>query len=392
MATAIRDCQLEDLMLWMSSPEWVLANSPVVIWRPLSRGGTGRAGPPYTPSLHDILNVEDAVELEFAILDPNNGELREGRVSIIVEAPGAQNAPVVLRGEDLLYHLFALHLTILARTLYGVEHYVGRLVGVGGVSMDLAVLLLELLDELLTLGGECARRHPTEGNVGPLGGGSPLSDERVDVDAVRADEGDVIVGHPGADLVFDELASVVLDDAAEVDGVGVRLFDLVHQRAVVGGRAVYALAPEDLYVEELGILLDLIREPLAVSLLVVEDVDRFDSLLIHQLGGSSALLVVGHDHASVIALARRVVLLRLGRIGAGLGEADVGVGGADHAELGFIEDRDLYRRATGVEGPDPADDLLVLGGFLGVLGALGLIPLPGLGCGIIHGLVLDLDV
>jgi hypothetical protein len=57
--------------------------------------------------------------------------------------------------------------------------------------------------------------------------------------------------------------------------------------------------------------------------------------------------------------------------------------------VGLVEDRDLDRRAAGVERPDPADDFLVLGGLLGVLGALGCVPLTGLRRGVVQGLILD---
>jgi hypothetical protein len=50
------------------------------------------------------------------------------------------------------------------------------------------------------------------------------------------------------------------------------------------------------------------------------------------------------------------------------------------------------RRAAGVKRPDPADDLIVLGGLLGVLGALGCVPLTGLRRGVVHGLILNRHV
>ena len=95
--------------------------------------------------------------------------------------------------------------------------------------------------------------------------------ERVHEDAVGTDEGDLVVAHAGPDLVLDELGRVVLDDAAEVDGVGLSLRDLVHQRTVVGRRAVDALAADDLYALFFRSLLELVGEALAVGLLVVED-------------------------------------------------------------------------------------------------------------------------
>src|SRR5215213_5876755 len=397
-ATARRELQLEDLMLFIRAPERGFAASPVVMSVLRSGAGAGSTGPALAPSLLQLGDVEDAVELELAALDVLDRELREGRVAVFVEAPRgafAENALVVFRGEDLLHHrLTVRHAAgLLGGLLDGVEHHVGRLVGVGGVGLDgLVLLLLVVLDELLALPGELALGQAAEGDVDSLRGVARLGEELVHEDAVGSDEGDLVVGHAGADLVLDELGRVILDDAAEVDGVRVGLRDLVHQRAVVGRRAVYPLAADHLYALILRGLLELVGEALAVSLLVVEDVDRLESLIQHQRDAGLALLVVGHDHAGVVELARRVVLLGLGRVGAGLRQADVGVRRADHAEPGLVEDRDLDRRAPGVERPDPADDLLVLRGRLRVLGALGGVPLPGLRRGVVQDLVLDVDV
>src|SRR5829696_81314 len=396
-ATARRDPQVEDLMLWTRALERGFTASPVVmsVLR-FEAGGRSRPAPALAPSLLQFGYVEHAVELELAALDRLDRELREGSVAVLIEAPGAEGALVVLGGEDLLHHGLPIgHLAagLLGGLLDRVEHHVGRLVGVGGVRLDgVVVRLLVGLDELLTLFGELALRQAAEGDVDTLRGVARLGEELVHEDAVRTDKGDLIVAHPGPDLVLDELGRVVLDDAAEVDGVGVGLCDLVHKRTVVGRRTVYTLAADDVDALVLRGLLELVGEALAVGLLVVEDVDGLEALVQHQRDAGLALLVVGHDHAGVVALARRVVLLRLVRLTARLGQADVGVRGADHAEPGLVEDRDLHRRAPRVEGPDPADDLLVLGRRLRVLRALGRVPLPCLRRGVVQDLVFNVDV
>src|ERR687897_1717878 len=314
--TAIRDPQVEDFMPSIMAAERVLVTLPVVIYRPQS--GTGdrtRSGPPLDGRscrpLH-LAGIDGALVLELAVLDLLDRELRKSGVAVLIEAPRAEDAVVVLGGEDLLQHRLAGDLALLGGPLYGVEHHVGRLVSVGGVGLDIIVVpALVFLDELLTLRGELALRQSSEGDVGSLCSRSGLGDECVDEDAVGSDKEDIVVAHTGPDLVLEELGGVVLYDATEVDGVGVLLGDLVHHRAEVGRGGIDTLPADDLYTEFFGALLDLIGEPLTVGLLVVEDVNGLHAFLFHQEGARLALLVVGHDHAGVVALARRVVLLRL---------------------------------------------------------------------------------
>src|SRR3712207_5498241 len=97
-ATAMRDSQLEDLMLWIRAPERDFVASTVVIYHPPveSRGPAARPVPAFAPLLLQLGDVENAVELELTALDRLDGELREGRVAVLVEAPGTENALVVL--------------------------------------------------------------------------------------------------------------------------------------------------------------------------------------------------------------------------------------------------------------------------------------------------------
>src|ERR671912_1692959 len=327
-ATAIRDDQVEDFIPSITAAERVLVPSPVVIQGPHSGTGDRNFSGPRSlvvpvDRLH-VAGIDGALVLELAVLDPLDRELRKGRVAVLVEAPRAEDAVVVLGGEDLLQHRLAGDLAILGGPLYGVEHHVGRLVCVCGVGLDIIVVpALVFLDELLTLRGELALRQSSEGDVDALCSRSGLGEECVEEDAVGSDKEDVVVAHAGPDLVFDELGGVVLYDATEVDGVGGLLGDLVHHRTEVGSGGVDALTAYDLYTEFIRALLHLIGEALSVGLLVVEDINGLDAFLLHQEGASLALLVVGHDHAGVVALTRRVVLLRLVGLTTGLGQADV---------------------------------------------------------------------
>src|SRR4028118_642395 len=347
ITAAMRVSQPEPLILCSRASDLLFAAPPVVIGLLFQQRGPARAAGPhadYPWLLLEVRYVDDPVERELAAFDGLDGELGEARVALLVEAPGPEHTLEVLGGEDLFDDRLALRhpAGLVGGPLDGVEHHVGRLVGVCGVGLDLVVVLaLVGLHELLALGGELALRQAAEGDVDALGRVAGLAEKLVHEDAVGADEEDLVVGHPGADLVLDELGGVVLDDAAEVNGVRLRLGDLVHQRAVVGGRAVDALATQDLDALLLGGLLELVGEALAVGLLVVEDVDGLHALLHHERGAGLALLVVGHDHAGVVALAGRVVLVRLVGLAAGLCQADVGVGRADHRKARLVEGRGL---------------------------------------------------
>src|SRR5918997_2617076 len=190
MTAAMRVSQPEPLILCSSASDLRFAAPPVVIG-PLfqQRGPARKAGPhaDYPWPLLEVRYVDDPVERELAALDGLNGELGEARVALLVEAPGAEHALEVLGGEDLVDDSLPLGhpAGLVGGPLDGIEQHVGGLVGVGGVGLDLVIVLgLVRLDELLPLGGELALGQTAEGDIDALCGVACLGDELVDEDAV----------------------------------------------------------------------------------------------------------------------------------------------------------------------------------------------------------------
>ena len=106
-------------------------------------------------------------------------------------------------------------------------------------------------------------------------------------------------------------AAVVVDPAEE-DAVGAGRLDLLEDRGVAGGLRVPGVVAEDLDAVLGGVVLEDLGHALAVGLVVVEDVALLHAEgLAGEDGGRRALDVVGGDDARVVALARRVVLVRL---------------------------------------------------------------------------------
>src|SRR5829696_4809232 len=138
-ATAIRDDQVEDFIPSITAAERVLVASPVDIQGPHSGTGDRRRSVPRSlvvpvDRLH-LAGIDGALVLELAVLDLLDRELRKGRVAVLVEAPRAEDAVVVLGGEDLVQHRLVGDLALLGGSLYGIEHHVGRLVSVGSVGL-----------------------------------------------------------------------------------------------------------------------------------------------------------------------------------------------------------------------------------------------------------------
>src|SRR5919202_3817384 len=100
IATAMRDCQLEDLTPSSRVAPLGFASCVVAIRIPLLDRGTrekASGSPAVHPNLRPTIlrNVDGPVELELAVLDPLAGELGEGGVAILIEAPSAEHAIVV---------------------------------------------------------------------------------------------------------------------------------------------------------------------------------------------------------------------------------------------------------------------------------------------------------
>src|SRR5215210_2801499 len=145
IATARRDCQLEDLTPSIRAAPLGFASCVVAIRVPILEehrflSGEPSEKVPRSPAVHHepqptlgFFEGEDPVELELAVLDPVAGEFGEGSVAVLVEAPGTEHAIVVLGREQLPDHAFAGDLPVgVVGPLNGVEQHVGRLVAVGG--------------------------------------------------------------------------------------------------------------------------------------------------------------------------------------------------------------------------------------------------------------------
>ncbi len=148
------------------------------------------------------------------------------------------------------------------------------------------------------------------------------------------------------------------------------LAQVLRLRSVVGRLGVDATGVGQLVVVVLGRQLDVGRQPLAEDLVVVQDADGGASVLVHDLGQRGALDGVLRHDPRVVALAGRVVDVRLADVGVGAGlvggEADGRVARRDHRQARLVVDRDRDRRGAGVEGAEIGDRRVVLGGALRV--------------------------
>src|SRR4028119_424648 len=103
MTAATRVSQPEPLILCSRASDLLFAAPPVVIGPLFQQRGPARAAGPqadYPWPLREVRHVDDPVERELAALDGLDGELGEARVALLVEAPGAEHALVVLGGDD----------------------------------------------------------------------------------------------------------------------------------------------------------------------------------------------------------------------------------------------------------------------------------------------------
>src|SRR3954452_17299131 len=357
-------------------------------------GGTGgrRAGrgvmPRPAPRGLALLGLDDLVEDELAALDLVSAVVRQRRVAVLVDRVLAQDRLAVLDLEERVDHGLAV-VALVAGVLDRLQHDAHGLVPVDRVRLGiLAELGLVLLEEVLArlrveLGVE--RRVGDEGHL--LGGRADLRAERGLSHAVRAEE--LRRRHRGVQ-VLPELHGVVLGDAAEEDAVGALPLDRAGQRAVVRGLRVDALVAEDRQALGLGRRDDVVRQALAVDLLVVQDVGLRAAVVLLVRDLRRRLDVVGGHDAPVGPLARGVVLVGLALVGAlGARQADSGVRRRDLQDPGLIEDRDRDGRSAGVELAQVGDGRLVLRRLAGVAGGGARVPLAGRRGGVVERDVLD---
>ena len=193
--------------------------------------------------------------------------------------------------------------------------------------------------------------------------------------------------------VLVDLDRAVGGDAREQEAVHAGGLQAVGVGAVVR-RVLLDARVASLEVRRLGVEDDDAGEACAVGLLVVGDRDRRAAVVLELLDERGGLDLVARHDARVVALAGRVVLVRLARLGARLarGEARVRVRRRDHAETGLVEDRDRDRRGARVELTDVGDGGLVLRGLAGVRRDLRGIPVAGLRGRVVERRVLDRGV
>src|SRR5712692_8398099 len=161
--------------------------------------------------------------VERAVLDLPTAHGGESGITRLSEAPGAQRATEIFGGEDGVADSGAV---FLAGTLNGVERHLHRLVAVGSVGLGLSVVLLFVVGVPGgARAGQLARRHTTEGDVGPFRGRAGGVYERQLENAIRPHQLDVVAERSAQ--IRPQLAGVGLGDAAEIDDVGATLADLL---------------------------------------------------------------------------------------------------------------------------------------------------------------------
>src|ERR671931_1661137 len=312
------------------------------------------------------------------------------RVAVLVDREVAEDPVLHLRVEQVVGHLRPRAAGVGDR----VQHDLHRLCAVRGVRVRLGPdLAAEVLDELLARRAELVVRLAGDADVhAERGAAGVLPRVGEGAEAVRGDERERAAERPAQ--VLDQLAAVLALEAAEVDDVGARLLHLVRERLVARRLRIPGGEAGDLQAELLGRVPEVGRDAEAVGLLVVEDEDALVPELLPQHRVRRALVVVGRDDADVVPLSVRVVLVRLsrGRTRAAVREPDVRVGWAHHPHRpvgGAVQDRDDDLGAAGVERPDDADHLLVVGVGMAVRRALARVPLAGLRRRVVTRLVAD---
>jgi hypothetical protein len=338
------------------------------------------------------LRLDHLVEHQLATFGPVSAVVAQRGVTVRIDVVLAQRALATLRREERVEHCLAIVATLRDR----VADDGHRLVAVHGVRVDLVlrlpVLGLEVLVELLAGRGQLVRRQRRRRQVRHLlHVRRDLLGEVHRRDAVGPEQ--LGVRHRRVEVLV-ELRCVVVDDAAGEDGVRPGLLDLGGQRPVVRRLAVPGVRSRDLDTELLRSGLRVLRDALAVHLGVVEDVHALDALVVHPLREGGTLDGVDRHDARVVALAGRVVLVRLAglRAGAALGQAEGGVGRADMRDPGLVGDRDRDGGRAGVELADVGDGVVVRRGLAGVRRGRAGLPLACRSRRVVQRLVVDREV
>ena len=289
------------------------------------------------------------------------------------------------RYQDVLEFLIA------SGSADGVEDDAGAFVAVHGVGFGFdAELLFIGFVKFFAFAGEHLRWESAEGDVGAaferVFAGS--FDEGVLAATVGADELDV---ESGGFEVFGDLAAVGLRRAAEVNHLGAGAFDFGGERTIVRGFGVNAFVAGYHKAVLGGDAFENVGETFAVEFAVVEDENFFRAKFFRPERGDFALDVVGGNDAEIIYLAGGTIHGRFVRLAEmRFSEAGISIRGADHREVGLVQDWHRDLGGAGVVGADVRDDVVVAHGFLRVGGFDGRVPLAAFGRGVIPIFVGDL--
>jgi len=286
----------------------------------------------------------DGETLRFLVLAPFLGVVaadlhdvvgRLLRIALVVELDRTRHAVVLHFADRRGDRLARGGLAALGDVLQRPDGDGGGDVGLGGVRLGiLAVLLLELLAELLGLraGGRSRGR-------GVVRAHHHLAADLDEVRGVHAVGAEELRLHAFLARLLEEGRALVVDPA-EIDEVGILGLDRGDDRVEVR-LLLRALEADDLHALLLEVVLERLRDALAVGRLVVQHVGRLDFQGAGgELGAHRALHVVAPADAIDVGIPA-------------VGDLLVGVRRRDHRERVFLVD---LRRGDGDAGVQVADD------------------------------------